>query len=146
MNRKLSKENGDIPGLTDILRHQDEIEHGALIIFAEDAEIICNELCKKYKRGYVIEPFQIEDDIDFLIRMTAVDGAVLADKKGICYAYGVILDGQAQTKGTPERGSRYNSAIDYIYNKDRIAVIISEDKDKPVCVKNGIQLFKEENG
>lgn len=144
-NRRICEENNDIPGLEEILNRCNEIDHGALIIFAEDAAEICDSLCKKYKRGYVVQPFYIQNNIDFVIQMASVDGAILADNQGKCYAYGVMLDGEAKTIGNPERGSRYNSAVNYIYGKNRTAVIISEDKDKPVCVKNGMKLLKEEN-
>ncbi|HOX40391.1 MAG TPA: DNA integrity scanning protein DisA nucleotide-binding domain protein [Candidatus Brocadiia bacterium] len=61
-----------------------------------------------------------------------VDGAVILDFGGRCYAIGAILDGMATKNGNPARGARYNSALRYVemkkqQGKDCIAVVVSED-------------------
>jgi hypothetical protein len=74
----------------------------------------------------VINPIKLEENL--IQDITSIDGAVLLDPKGQCYAIGVILDGLASDDGDPGRGARYNSAIRYIDSKkDSIAFVISED-------------------
>jgi hypothetical protein len=73
-----------------------------------------------------VQPFLLDDDVLNLV--TAIDGSVLIDTAGNCHAIGVILDGLASPKCSPERGSRYNSAIRYVFSrKDAIAIVKSED-------------------
>ncbi len=120
----------NIPGLKSIMQKRDRIEHGAIYIFAEDAQDICDILCRKYKRGTIVETFIIRDREDFFVSLSAVDGAVLADMNGNCYAYGVILDGEAKVEADLTRGSRYNSAKNYVHRAKRLAVVISEDKER----------------
>lgn len=76
----------------------------------------------------------------FLLGMTSVDGMLLMDKEGKCHAFGVLLDGKAQCIGNPARGSRYNSSVNYIYDKEEsCAVIISEDKTVDIIEGGTIQ-------
>jgi hypothetical protein len=79
-----------------------------------------------------VEPFPLTESLIPLV--TAIDGAVLIDTEGTCHAIGVILDGMASPKCTPERGARYNSAVRYVYGRkemfgrlDAVAVVKSED-------------------
>ncbi len=61
--------------------------------------------------------------------VTNIDGAVLIEPNGMCYAIGAILDGLATEKGDSSRGSRYNSALRYINSSKypALAVVVSED-------------------
>lgn len=73
-----------------------------------------------------IEPMKMTHTL--LQRASGIDGAVLLDTAGNCHAIGVILDGMATPRGTPSRGSRYNSAIRYVYSQGNcVAVVVSED-------------------
>ena len=58
----------------------------------------------------------------------------------ICYGFGVILDGEARIKGERARGARYNSACNYIAGKNECAIIISEDKERGIEIKDGLKL------
>src|SRR2546423_4216973 len=64
-----------------------------------------------------------------LIRsITAIDGAVLMDQKGVCHAVGAILDGLATPAGDAARGARFNSSLRYVSGKaECMAVVVSED-------------------
>lgn len=55
-----------------------------------------------------VEPFLMTKEL--MPRVTAIDGSVLVDTEGNCHAIGVILDGLASHRCSPERGARYNSA------------------------------------
>ena len=65
-----------------------------------------------------------------IVRLGHVDGAVILGPDGHCYAFGVILDGEAERgRGDPARGSRFNSAVRYQRTKapNSLIVVISDD-------------------
>lgn len=81
--------------------------------------------------------------------ITAIDGALLADLSGKCYAIGVIFDGEVKKLGKVERGARYNSVANYVYIKkceepdsQIFGVIVSEDKSVEVEIP---ELIASEN-
>lgn len=123
-----------------IIERMREQEHGAGMIITENAEEIAKELCIEYNRGTVlIEALDLtnKENQEFLLGITSVDGMLLMDKTGRCHAFGVILDGKASLKANPARGSRYNSAVNYIYDKEgSCAVIVSEDKTVDIVGKS----------
>lgn len=119
--------------------------HGALIV-------VCNSAIREAERlgnqAIVLEsPTNIAPEI--LQGIFSIDGAILLGVDCMCYAIGVILDGQANNPSnntpngyqaipeSPARGSRYNSSVRYV-NTIRsncltetplvvAAIIISED-------------------
>ncbi|MEH7856344.1 hypothetical protein V7652_28370, partial [Bacillus thuringiensis] len=104
--------------------------HGTMVVITKEAEREAERLCNQ---SFLIN--KITDLQDGIIKgITAIDGAVLLDDNGACYAIGVILDGIANEKiGTISRGARYNSALRYLnYCKENsipcLIVIVSEDK------------------
>ncbi len=116
-------------------------DHGALMVIlekeaaADEAKRLCD-----FKRGYKINPLSLKGNKKLITGMASVDGALLVDYEGKCHAFGVILDGVTTKEGREDRGSRYNSAKIYINqekDKKRIAVIVSEDKDKSPVVLGG---------
>lgn len=88
--------------------------HGALVIFGP-SRVIKSEafrLCETNHRGIMLRPHLLApEEID---RLCSIDGALLIDFNGNCYACGAILDGKACTKGDMSRGSRYNSSQNYV--------------------------------
>lgn len=65
-----------------------------------------------------------------LLSLTNVDGALFLDMEGNCFAFSVLVDGQAVNKGDVGRGSRYNSITNYVKKQKHgiyIGIIISED-------------------
>jgi len=98
--------------------------HGTMVVVTPNAE---SEADRLRKQSTAIQPIDLSDDQ--IRHVTAIDGALLVDKAGKCYAIGVILDGKASPKGTPSRGARYNSAIRYVDSSALpvFAVVISED-------------------
>ena len=113
-----------------------EQKHGALLIVSDDAKIEAEILCNKFGRGTLINEvdFSKERNLALLDGIAAVDGAVLVDFSGICYGFGVILDGDAKVKGDVSRGARYNSARNYVAGKNRCAVVVSEDKENGLSI------------
>ena len=118
-------------------------KHGALVIIINDAQREAERLCK-CKRGMLVEKIDLtetEEDstkteeaeyinLNLLDGMAAIDGAVVIDFAGICYGFGIILDGDA-APGDIGRGARYNSAVSYIAGREaKYAVIMSEDKER----------------
>ncbi len=68
---------------------------------------------------------------DKLLSMLAnIDGALLIDENGYCYATGVILDSVA-VKGAFSRGARYNCTKSYIESSKRgsmvLGIVVSDD-------------------
>lgn len=120
-------------------RLRDYQEHGALMIIGDDAKKEARRLCALVDRGIMIQPLDLKDEknITLVDGIASIDGALLVDPKGICYAYGVILDGEAVVTGDRGRGSRYNSSYNYIHldkSKNRYAVVVSEDKEKGIGI------------
>lgn len=114
----------DLKTLWNIVNVSTEQKHGTLIIIHNDAKVESERL---QNQSIAIKPTGLNSDI--IRSITSIDGAVLLDRRGICYSMGVILDGIATSKGTSARGARFNSAIRYVemQKKKCIAIIISED-------------------
>ncbi len=119
-----------------------EAKHGtSFVIFADTNDAIeeANRL-SKFKRGILTkDPQQYSDDNirkEFLKQNSAIDGGLVFDLLGQCYAYGCIFDGtlpsdeDTQFEGTSSRGARYNSMLLYIYLKNHI----SNDVRKNTCL------------
>ncbi|TVX83307.1 hypothetical protein FQP34_07055 [Peribacillus simplex] len=104
--------------------------HGTMVVVTKEAE---KEADRLSNQSFLIKKTnEFEDGI--VNGITSIDGAVLLDHTGVCYAIGVILDGIANKKiGTISRGARYNSALRYLNycSEEKIPcliVIVSEDK------------------
>lgn len=111
--------------------------HGSLLIISSDAENEVLRLCER-KRGFSLQRKidlladyrQGTDDI--LKALSKIDGAVFLDMDGYCHGFGIILDGDAVVDGTPARGSRFNSAKNYVARHKKeghciLAVVQSDD-------------------
>ena len=101
------------------------MEHGTMLVVSEDAETEADRL---KDQGTSVEPVPMT--LDLLHRVSGIDGSILLDPAGRCYAIGVILDGTATEECSPARGSRYNSALRYVgvAPVPRMAIIVSEDR------------------
>jgi len=104
-----------------------EEKHGTMLVITTAAE---TEAVRLSDCCIPIDPTPyLSTDID----VTAIDGAVLCDPFGICYAIGLILDGVHENANgeNRSRGARYNSARRYSvwFNKPSIIIIVSEDGD-----------------
>ncbi len=127
--------------------------HGTIIVVSTTAE---EEAKRLKKQSLGITPIELTSSL--VHHLSGIDGAVLIDPKGICYAIGVILDGMATDEGDPSRGARYNSAIRYIASAKlpTMCLVVSEDgyvnmlpKLQPqvpkLDIENRIALLKTQN-
>lgn len=92
------------------------LTHGAMVIVTTEAEKESERLTGK-DRGYKV---QCKFDQELYSGFTCVDGALILNTVGDCEAFGVIIDGKAVVSGNVERGSRYNSAKNYISWKKNV--------------------------
>jgi hypothetical protein len=96
---------------------------GSTVVVSPDAAAEARRLGSQ---GTRISPRALEPEV--LKAATGIGGALLIDAAGVCHAIGVILDGSATARGERSRGSRYNSAANYVRGRARtLAVVFSED-------------------
>ena len=112
--------------LLSLVKEAEQASHGTMLLISTVAE---EEAKRLASQGTPITPCLMTSKL--LKHLTPIDGAILLDSKGMCYAIGTILDGQATTNGDPSRGARFNSAVRYVesalYKARCLAVIVSED-------------------
>lgn len=115
----------EINKLVNVLNSQ---KNGSMLVIMDDPG---EESTRLKSQAFEIIEQKISSEQIKLI--SAIDGAILMNPQGVCYAIGVILDGTASTNGDSSRGSRYNSAIrykEYMVNQKRknvLIIIVSED-------------------
>jgi len=99
-------------------------DHGSLLVVAEDAKEEAERLANQ---ATGIEPVFLTPEL--YTQGSRIDGAILMDPAGKCYAVGAILDGAASPGCTPSRGARYNSAVRYVMAAEcsRLALVVSDD-------------------
>ncbi|WP_078350478.1 diadenylate cyclase [Mucilaginibacter pedocola] len=99
-------------------------QHGTMLVISDNAKTEAKRLAKQ---SFGLQATRLHKDLFRTI--TAIDGAVLLDRKGTCHAIGLILDGKASDNGDSSRGARYNSAVRYMdgVKKPTMIVIVSED-------------------
>ncbi|MEZ5708558.1 MAG: hypothetical protein R3E02_04110 [Blastomonas sp.] len=118
-----------------------QLGRGSMIVFADDA---AEEAERLQSQGTKIEPTALNKEL--LERATSIDGTIIADPNGVCHAVGIILDGTANAECTPERGSRYNSAVRYVGDgsQGRMAMVLSEDGTLDIIPLLRKQIDREE--
>lgn len=104
--RQISAEAGE--RLIGLIRIAERESHGTMLVITEAAQTEANRLSSQ---GTPIKPLTL--DPSTLRNLTPIDGAIIMDPAGVCYAIGTILDGQATENGDPGRGARFNSAVRY---------------------------------
>ncbi|MDF1667313.1 MAG: hypothetical protein P1V97_36545, partial [Planctomycetota bacterium] len=92
--------------IIDFVRKVISSQKGAMLVVSSNAEEETNRLGNQC---FPIDKRNVNDD---LLHAAFVDGAILLDFEANCYAFGVILDGEASNDiGKSSRGARYNSAL-----------------------------------
>ncbi|MDR6808821.1 hypothetical protein J2Y45_006033 [Dyadobacter sp. BE34] len=100
-------------------------KHGTMLVISDDAQ---SEAQRLASQALIVKPVRLTSSM--MLPLSAIDGAILMDRHGVCHGIGVILDGPATKQGDSSRGARYNSAIKYFQDKRRgglMIIIISED-------------------
>ena len=95
------------------------LEHLGTILIIGNPQEIRNEterLCDA-NTAIAIQPINVDAARDLVMSFTAIDGAVLMDTRCNVHAIGAILDGDAVTKGSMARGSRFNSTLNYVHRR-----------------------------
>jgi hypothetical protein len=113
----------------DTLERLGQLGHGGMLVISREAEAETARLAAS------ATPLSRREFLtgDLVDQLTAVDGAVMVDPHGICHAFGVILDGNAQPDEDPARGARHNSARRYVMTRavqadnPCCAIVVSED-------------------
>lgn len=115
--------------------------HGSMLVVAEDA---ASEAARLSDQGTAILPVPMTPAL--LERVSGIDGSILLDPGGTCYAIGVILDGEASDDCSPARGSRFNSALRYVHapGKGRMAIVFSDDRTVDIVPLLNPQIKKRE--
>lgn len=129
VRRRFTKSSRDEDALWEVVRNATKQTHGTMIVISSAA---AEEADRLEEQSTVLKNPVSLNEVNLLM-LSSIDGAVLVDPAGVCHAAGVILDGAAiKGKGTSSRGARYNSAIRYIYAKEKesecLAVVISQDR------------------
>ena len=99
--------NADMEALINIVQSACGQMHDTTIVFSIDAE---EEAMRLGNSCFQIHPTSIEH---ITHQITAIDGAVLCDMSGTCYAIGIILDGLSSHTENISYGARHNSAKRY---------------------------------
>jgi DisA bacterial checkpoint controller nucleotide-binding len=110
--------------LVGLVKVAEQESHGTMLVITEAAE---SEAARLSQQGTPIKPLLLNADV--LRNLTPIDGAIILDPQGLCYAIGTILDGMATDAGDPSRGARYNSAVRYVKSAEApcVAVVVSSD-------------------
>ena len=98
-----------------------KINKGTILIIANNADTLIEDyidLCIRIEPEYITE--------ENIKKLSSIDGAILIDETGLCYGFGIILDGFDTQNGDPARGSRYNSSERFFDYRNSIKQ--SEDK------------------
>lgn len=110
--------------IVNLVRQAAREAHGTMLVISANAKEEAHRL-KSQAIAVAAKPLTPK----LLRNLTPIDGAVLLNAKGTCYAVGTILDGMATSAGNPARGARYNSALRYVEASGGpcLAIVISED-------------------
>lgn len=108
--------------------------HGTMVVITPKA---ATEVERLRQQAAPVDPVRLGEE--GVLALTAVDGALVADPRGVVHGFSVILDGKATSKGNPARGARYNSAVRYTGSSKVpcIAVVCSEDGTVDIVSSSG---------
>ena len=108
--------------------------HGTMLVITPKA---ASEVDRLRQQGAPVEPVRLAEE--GILALTSVDGALIADPRGVVHGFSVILDGKATSRGNPARGARYNSAVRYTGSSKVpcIAVVVSEDGTVDIVSSSG---------
>lgn len=103
--------------------------HGAMLVVGDDYQRLAGQ-------GQGVDPpldVTSQSDLDQLVAMSTVDGAVFIRPDGEVPCAAVLVDGNATPNYDPSRGARHNSAIRYTAS-DPNAIILAISEDGPYSI------------
>lgn len=114
----------DAENAAELMQAISRLDNGCMVVFAPDANL---EIERLSGQGMRVKPAPLNEGL--LESISKIDGSILVDRSGNCYGVGVILDGMANDKCDPARGSRFNSAVRYVegLRPTRLAIVKSDD-------------------
>ena len=114
----------DVDYIWRVVQEAKAVGHGMTLVVSRDPE---TEVGRLGGEAVPLSPGRL--NVSDVVGFGGVDGAVMLGADGQCHAFGVILDGTAEGRGDPARGSRFNSAIRYQRTMARksLLVVISDD-------------------
>lgn len=117
--------NPDIMKIVDVAVRQ---KHGTMVIISKEAEEETKNIIREGKGIALTKVNLIKVNQDLIYGLCSIDGAIMISPDGCCEGIGLILSNPSGGKGSPDRGARYNSALNYVENhKKSIAIVVSED-------------------
>ena len=146
--RKASIKKYNEDAILNIVKCARKQTHGTTIIVT-GAAIAESERLAEANRAIRIKPITVDGKT--IQSLSAIDGAMIIDTDGICYAIGAILDGVADKAGSIARGARYNSAITYVDHmmtgsNSAVAIIVSSDDTMDIYPDNSVYRDPVSNG
>lgn len=130
LNAKLIENFGNQynPSIIEIIKEATKQKHGTMVVISKNAKTETEAIIKEGKGISINEVNLLKVDKELIMGLCSIDGAIMIDSYGCCKGIGLILSNPSGGEGNPERGARYNSALNYVNNhKSSIAVVISED-------------------
>ena len=114
----------EVERIWDIFQCVLDNDHGTTIVVSEDP---VSEIKRLGQEALAIKPEYL--DRRDVARLGRIDGAIILGPDGRCYAFGVILDGLANSSGDRARGARFNSSVRYqrTLEIDTMVIVISDD-------------------
>ncbi len=114
----------EVEGIWDIFQCALDNGHGTTIVVSEDP---VSEIKRLGQEALAIKPEYL--DRKDVARLGRIDGAIILGPDGRCYAFGVILDGLANSSGDRARGARFNSSVRYQRTSEigTMVIVISDD-------------------
>ncbi len=107
--------------------------HGTIILIGDDETVKAeSRRLVDARRATGISLTNLYDSLFLVSHLSSIDGAILMNTDCECCCIGAILDGDVVTKGSPARGARYNSTVNYIKRRKEFGqtftgVVFSED-------------------
>lgn len=125
-----NKNNSNFERVWEVVQAAAQQSKGTMLVVSNKAQ---EESCRLRDMSFNVKPFRLTKN--FVKIVSSIDGSIMIDPKGVCYALGVILDGTLVENNAADssRGARYNSAIKYrdlMKNDSRarfMIVVVSED-------------------
>ncbi len=126
-------DDGQREKLETIIRSATNQRHGTILIISDpETNEKESERLVEARSATGIGEIDLHENPELIGALTSIDGALLMDYNCVCQCIGAILDGDAVTKGSPARGARYNSTVNYIRRRAQldetyIGIVVSED-------------------